>query len=83
MKVTVYTQPNCVQCDRTKRFLDLKEVPYEAIDITENEEAYNFVVSLGYKSVPVVSTDDGDVWSGFRLDKLADLANMLGTDKDR
>jgi len=83
MKVTVYTQPNCVQCDRTKRFLDLKEVPYEAIDITENEEAYNFVVTLGYKSVPVVSTDDGDVWSGFRLEKLANLANMLGTDKDR
>lgn len=83
MKVTVYTQPNCVQCDRTKRFLDMKEVPYEAIDITENEEAYNFVVTLGYKSVPVVSTDDGDVWSGFRLEKLANLANMLGTDKDR
>ena len=74
MTTIVYTQPNCVQCDRTKRFLDLKEVPYETVDITEDQEAYDFVVGLGYKSVPVVV--HGDIhWSGFRLEKLDNLAN--------
>lgn len=73
MSVTIYTQPSCVQCDRTKRFLDLKEVPYEAIDITENQEAFDFVVSLGYKSVPVVVTDT-EHWSNFRLEKLNQIA---------
>ncbi len=80
MSVTIYTQPNCSQCEQTKRFLTLKEVPFRSVDITEDDDAFNFVVALGYKSVPVVSTDDGDVWSGFRLDKLNELADMYGKD---
>ena len=74
MRVIVYTQPSCVQCDRTKRFLNVKEVPYEVVDITENQEAFNFVVSLGYQSVPVVVTDSGH-WSGFRLQELNQLVS--------
>lgn len=81
MSVIIYTQPNCSQCEQTKRYLDLKKVPYETIDITQNEDAFSFVVSLGYKSVPVVSTEDGDIWSGFRLEKLNELAEMYGEDK--
>jgi glutaredoxin-like protein NrdH len=81
MFVTVYTQPNCSACEQTKRYLDLKNVEYKTIDITQDLEGYEFVVSLGYKSVPVVSTNDGDVWSGFRLEKLNELADMYGKDK--
>lgn len=73
MSIVVYTQPNCVQCDRTKRFLDLKEVPYEVVDITQDRDAFDFVVGLGYKSVPVVLSGDTH-WSGFRLSELDNLA---------
>lgn len=74
MKVTVYTQPSCTQCEQTKRFLSLKEVPYDTVDITENQEAFNMVVELGYKSVPVVIANDKH-WSGFRLEELNQLVS--------
>lgn len=73
MSVTIYTQPNCTQCEQTKRFLTLKEVPFETVDITQDADAFDFVVGLGYKSVPVVVNGD-DHWSGFRLEKLNALA---------
>jgi glutaredoxin-like protein NrdH len=69
---TVYTNPNCVQCDQTKRYLDLKGISYEVVDLSENQEALEMVVGLGFKSAPVVITDT-DKWSGFRLDKLSAL----------
>jgi len=72
MSTTVYTMPNCVQCEQTKRYLDNKSVPYETVDITTNPEAYEMVVSLGYKSAPVVVTNS-EHWSGFRLERLHQL----------
>lgn len=72
MSVVVYTQPSCSQCEQTKRFLSVKEVPFEVVDITEDAEAFEFVVSLGYRSVPVVVSGD-EHWSGFKLDRLSSL----------
>ena len=71
--VTIYTMPNCVQCEQTKRYLTMKSVEYVTVDISEDKEAYEKVTSLGYKSAPVVITED-DAWFGFRLEKLANLA---------
>ena len=72
MEVTVYTNPNCVQCDQTKRYLDKHEVPYDTVDLSKNEEALKMVIDMGYKSAPVVVTTIGH-WSGFRLNKLHDI----------
>lgn len=72
MSVVVYTQPSCSQCEQTKRYLSVKEIPFEVVDITENQEAFDFVVSLGYRSVPVVVSGE-EHWSGFRLDRLSSL----------
>jgi glutaredoxin-like protein NrdH len=72
MSVVVYTQPSCSQCEQTKRFLSVKNVPFEVVDITEDQEAFEFVVGLGYKSVPVVVAGD-EHWSGFKLDRLSSL----------
>ena len=81
MSITIYTQPNCSQCENTKRFFDQKEIPYDVVDITEDQEGYNFVVGLGFKTVPVVSTKE-DVWAGFRLDKLNDAVIEYNATKD-
>lgn len=72
MTVTVYTLPACVQCDSTKRMLQRKEVAFEEIDISKDQEAYEMVRSLGYTAAPIVMIDD-DHWSGFRPDKLQSL----------
>ena len=81
MYITIYTNPNCYQCEQTKRFFDIKEIPYKVVDITQDQEGYNCGVSLGFKSVPVVSTKE-DVWSGFRLDKLNDAVIEYNALKD-
>jgi glutaredoxin-like protein NrdH len=70
---TVYTKPSCVQCDMTKRMLDRIGVEYETVDITEDSAAMEMVLGLGFKSAPVVITDN-DSWAGFNPDKINSLA---------
>lgn len=66
---TVYTKPSCVQCDMTKRWLNKNEIPYNTIDITEDAEALEMILSLGFLAAPVVISDAGN-WAGFQPDKL-------------
>ena len=70
--ITVYTKPQCVQCDATKRWLDSKGLAYSTIDITEDQEAFDKIVSLGFRAAPVVDSPVGS-WSGFNPDKLSQL----------
>ena len=69
--LTVYGKPRCVQCTATERYLTTNGVPYDKIDVTESDSAYEYVSSLGYQQVPVVVTATGDHWSGFDPDRLA------------
>jgi len=68
--LTVYTLPNCIQCTLTKRALDKTGLPYQVIDLTDNEDARTLVTRLGYQSAPIVITDT-EHWSGYRPDKIA------------
>jgi glutaredoxin-like protein NrdH len=73
MTVTVYTKDNCVQCEATKRHLNKIDVAYKTVNITNNIGALDKLIALGYRSAPVVVTDD-DSWAGYipeKLDKLA------------
>jgi len=71
--VTIYTKPNCVQCNATYRAMDAKGIPYTVIDLTEDLAALELVRSLGYLQAPVVITDTTH-WAGFRPDMIAQLA---------
>jgi glutaredoxin-like protein NrdH len=71
--VTVYTKNNCVQCDATKRHLDKLNIAYETININDNPEALDNLISLGYRSAPVVVADN-DSWAGYMPDKIDKLA---------
>lgn len=72
MTITLYTKPNCVQCDATKRELDRKGIAYQLVDLTTDAGALELVTGLGYRQVPVIVAG-GDHWSGFRPDKIAAL----------
>lgn len=74
MAIIVYTKPNCVQCDQTKRFLDRAGIEYSEQDITSEENSTQLAKfqSDGFSAAPIVVTDIG-TWSGFRLDKLKGL----------
>jgi glutaredoxin-like protein NrdH len=76
MTITVYTKPSCVQCTATYRALDNKGLEYEILDLSADENALEAVKALGYLQAPVVITDE-DHWSGFRPDKINELASRL------
>jgi glutaredoxin-like protein NrdH len=76
MTVTVYTKPACVQCNATYRALDGKGIEYEIFDVSEDEKALAMVKELGYMQAPVVVAGD-EHWSGFRPDKIAELASKI------
>lgn len=71
--ITVYSKPSCVQCDATYRALDKAGHDYTVIDISEDNDARDYVMSLGHQQAPVV-TAYGEHWSGYRPDKIAGLA---------
>nr|WP_282922355.1 glutaredoxin-like protein NrdH [Mobiluncus sp. Marseille-Q7826] len=73
MSITLYTKPNCVQCNATKRALDKQGLDYETVDLTEDVNALDHIKSLGFQQAPVVFAGD-DAWSGFRPDKIKALA---------
>ncbi|NMO02027.1 redoxin NrdH [Gordonia sp. TBRC 11910] len=73
MAITVYTKPACVQCNATYKALDKQGLSYEVVDISENPEARDYVMALGYLQAPVVVVD-GEHWSGFRPDRIKALA---------
>lgn len=75
--ITVYTKPSCVQCTATYRALDSKGIEYDVLDLSEDAAALEAVKELGYLQAPVVVADD-EHWSGFRPDKIAELASRLG-----
>lgn len=72
MSVIVYTKPDCPPCNATKKYLTRDGIEFTEVDLTNNEEAYNLVTSLGYKYTPVVVSGSNH-WSGFRPDKIASL----------
>lgn len=74
--VTVYTNPNCVQCDMTKRQFDKLGIEYTAVDLGTVPEKVSQFKELGYLAAPIVTTDT-KIWSGFKLTKIQNLATFI------
>ncbi|GAA4389740.1 glutaredoxin-like protein NrdH [Tsukamurella soli] len=70
--VTVYSKPACVQCTATYRALDKAGVAYSVVDISEDDDAREYVLALGHLQAPVVVAG-GEHWSGFRPDRVKAL----------
>ncbi len=69
MTITVYSKPACVQCTATYRALDKLDADYTVVDISEDADARDYVMSLGHLQAPVVIVD-GEHWSGYRPDRI-------------
>ncbi|MCG7599976.1 glutaredoxin-like protein NrdH [Halomonas sp. McH1-25] len=73
MSITIYSKPNCMQCNATYRALDKQGLDYSVIDISVETEAVRDVESLGYRQLPVVVVGE-EHWSGFRPERIRQLA---------
>lgn len=76
--ITVYSKPNCMQCEMTKMWLNQNKIPFETVDTEANPEALELLSRYGWQSLPVVAIDDeisdnSKSWSGFQVDKLEGL----------
>ncbi len=62
-KIKMYATTWCGDCRMAKRWFDSHSIPYEYINIEEDEEAARFVskVNNGYQSVPTIVFPDGSI----------------------
>lgn len=74
MSITVYSKPNCPQCELTKRDMDILGIEYKTIDISVQQDQLERLAGLGFRTAPVVETDR-DVWSGYKQDKIKELVS--------
>lgn len=74
--VLVLSKPSCVQCNATYRELDKHGLDYEVRDMSVDPDLLEYAKSLGYLSAPVVIIE-GDHWSGFRPDKIGEIAAKM------
>lgn len=73
-KIKMYATTWCGDCRVAKRWFDSRGIPYEYINIEENDEAAKFVVRVnkGMQSVPTIVFPDGSVLVEPNLRQLAE-----------
>ena len=74
--VTVYTTPDCAQCNMTKRQFDKLGIIYTVVDLAQAPEKAAEFKEQGYLAAPIVTTDI-KIWSGFKLPKIRSLADYI------
>jgi glutaredoxin-like protein NrdH len=52
--------------------MDKLKIEYTTVDITVDDKALEMLQEKGFRSAPVVITDN-DSWAGFNPDKISDL----------
>lgn len=73
MMIKVYSKPNCMQCDFTKKHLDRMGLEYQSVDVTADQQALEEVQQMGFHGLPVVVVDGMAPWAGYRPDELDKL----------
>lgn len=68
--ITVYSKPNCMQCEFSKKYLNDKGVKFKEINVFEDDEALKMLRDEGYSQMPVVDIN-GERHTGFRPEILA------------
>jgi glutaredoxin/uncharacterized damage-inducible protein DinB len=72
--VKLFWQPGCTSCLRTKEFLIRRGVPFQSVNVHDDEGGWEELQRLGPRSVPVVSRGDRFVFAQV----LDDVAKFLG-----
>lgn len=56
--IRLYSKPQCPYCDRAKIWLENNDLPYEVVNIMENQTAFDFIKSKGHRTVPQIYFND-------------------------
>ena len=82
MKITVWTKPNCSQCEMTKKQFDKRGIIYQEKRLDRSPKAVERFLELGLLAAPIVETDRKQ-WSGFRLENINSLEYHLKHERMR
>ena len=82
MQITLWTKPNCSQCEATKRQFDKRGIIYQVKRLDKSAKAVERFIAMGLTAAPIVETDDRR-WSGFRLNRITSLEQHLKTERMR
>jgi glutaredoxin len=52
--ITLYSKPHCTFCEKAKHWLTKNGIAFQAIDISIDEAAKEFIVAEGHKTVPQI-----------------------------
>ncbi len=55
--LTLYTKNNCGYCLQAKALLKNNDIPYEEVNIESSEDARNFVITEGHRTMPQIYKD--------------------------
>ena len=58
MMYKVYGTRICLYCDKAENLLKTKDLPFEKIYIDEDDDAKDYIVKQGFKTVPQIWLDD-------------------------
>lgn len=72
--VTVFSKDNCIQCKMIKKFLKQHQINFIEHNIDEQPEYVDQLKAEGFMATPVVKLPNGNAFSGFRPDRLSQLA---------
>lgn len=80
-RVTVYTLPSCVQCDRTKKLMDREGIAYDPVKLEDHPDIAADFKEQGLLQAPIVVVgNDGRRWTGFRPDLIKELAPVAAVE---
>jgi len=76
LPLKVYWQPGCSNCLKTKEFLLDHGIPFESVNVLEDERGFEELAALGIRLVPIVAR--GPIWANGAV--FRDVATVAGFD---
>lgn len=76
--ISVYWQPGCSSCLKTKEFVEDLGIDFESVNILQDEKALDEVLASGLRSIPAVRKDDRFIYA----QNLDDVAELLGVTRN-
>ena len=68
--ITIYSKPNCMACNFSKKYLEDKGVEFKEINVFEDKEALAMLRDKGIAEMPAVDIN-GEFHTGFQPNILA------------
>ena len=71
--IKIYTKHNCMPCKMTKQWLKNNGVDFKEVNVEEDLEAFNELVEMNLRTLPVVFHNDELISVGFQPQNLKGL----------